>query len=269
MRSFIKQSVKRNAGVILSVALSCLLVAGCASTKGSGGQASAANEGSASNDDPLEGYNRVMFKINDIVDQAVMQPVAMGYRKFIPKPARNCVRNFLHNLHTPINAGNNLLQGDIEGVATDLSRFMINTTIGIAGLFDVAKETGLSYRPEDFGQTMGVWGISPGPYLVLPLLGPSSIRDTVGLAADSYADPVRIYLRNTDRMGLYYTRVALIGLDNREALLDAIWDLRKHSIDFYAATRSAYFQERDAMVHNHRAGAPAASANSIPDYDHP
>ncbi len=268
MKNFINQSVKRKAGVILSAAaLTCLLLSGCATTKGSNGQMSAASDGQA-NDDPFEGYNRVMFKVNDLVDQAVMQPVAMGYRMFIPKPARNCVRNFLHNLHTPINAGNNLLQGDIRGMASDLSRFMINTTIGIAGLFDVAKETGLEYRPEDFGQTMGVWGIPSGPYLVLPLLGPSSVRDTVGLVADSYADPVRIYLHNTHRMGLYYARVALIGLDNREALLDAIWDLRKHSIDYYAATRSAYFQERDAMVRNNRS-VPAASANSIPDEDHP
>lgn len=257
-------------GAALSIAaLTCLLLGGCAATKGHDGQAMAGSEGQSNNDDPLEGYNRVMFKINDTVDQAVMQPVAMGYRTVVPKPARDCVRNFLHNLHTPVNAGNNLLQGDIQGMASDLSRFIINTTIGIGGLFDVAKDTGLKYRPEDFGQTLGVWGFGPGPYLVLPLLGPSSIRDAVGLAADSYADPVRIYLYNTHRKGLYYTRVVLIGIDNREALLDAIYDLRKHSIDYYAATRSAYFQERDAMVRNNKMSSPAASADSIPDYDHP
>jgi len=266
--------VKIKSGVMFSLTVfSCLLLAGCATAhknqahKKDGGAAMA---GADSNNDPLEGYNRFMFKANDLVDQAVMQPVAMGYRTVVPKPARNGVRNFLHNLRTPVNAANNLLQGNIRDMAADLSRFVINTTIGLAGLIDVAKDAGLPYKPEDFGQTLGTWGVPHGAYLVLPLLGPSSLRDATGLLVDSFADPVRLYLYNTHQEALYYTRVGLIGLDEREALLDAVYDLRKHSIDFYAATRSAYFQQRQAMLENRQSDRPAASATSIPDYnDHP
>ena len=278
MKNYKKQLVTGAQGVALFVAaLGCLSLAGCATAQknqtadAKGAVPSAGNDGQGNYDDPLEGYNRVMFKVNDAVDQAIMQPVAMGYRTVVPRPIRMGVRNFLHNLRTPVNAANNLLQGNIRGMATDLSRFAMNTTIGIGGLFDVAKDTGLRYKPEDFGQTLGVWGVSHGPYLVIPLLGPSSARDAVGLVVDSYADPVRLYLYNTHQETLYYIRAGLIGLDEREALLDAIYDLRKHSFDYYAATRSAYFQERDAMISNRHLGRPAASADSIPDSgsDHP
>lgn len=219
--------------------------------------------------DPLEGYNRFMFKINDAIDRNAFEPIARGYRDYVPSPARTGLRNFLHNLRTPVNAANNILQGDVEGFATDISRFTINTTIGIGGLIDIAKQTGLEYRPEDFGQTMGVWGIGQGPYFVIPLLGPSTIRDTAGLLVDTYADPVRIYLYNTHNEGWYYARSIATSVDERELLLDAVDDLRRHSFDFYAATRSAYLQERAAMVANKRPGAMAANAPTIPDYSDP
>jgi phospholipid-binding lipoprotein MlaA len=277
MKNYKKQSVVGAQSVALFVAaLGCLSLAGCATAQknqadAKGAVAAQAGNGQDNYDDPLEGYNRVMFKINDTVDQAIMQPVAMSYRTVVPRPIRIGVRNFLHNLRTPVNAANNLLQGNIRGVATDLSRFAMNTTIGLGGLIDVAKDTGLRYKPEDFGQTLGVWGVGHGPYLVIPLLGPSSVRDATGLVVDSYADPVRLYLYTTHQETLYYIRAGLIGVDEREALLDAIYDLRKHSFDYYAATRSAYFQERDAMISNRRPGRPAPSADSIPNYgsDHP
>jgi len=248
---------------------SCLLLAGSASAKENqpGGKGDAVsqsgNNGQSHGDDPLEGYNRIMFKVDDALDQAVIQPVATGYRAVVPHPARMGVRNFLHNLHTPVNAANNLLQGNIRGVATDLSRFAMNTTIGLGGLIDVAKDTGLSYQRADFGQTLGVWGVGHGPYLVLPILGPSSFRDTTGLLVDGYADPFRFYLYNIHQQDLDYARDGLNGLDQREGLLDAINDLRKHSFDYYAATRSAYLQARDAMINSRR------PATSIPDYGEP
>jgi phospholipid-binding lipoprotein MlaA len=263
---------KGKRGVTLAAAVAgCLALGACATAqKGPGADKNAHADG-ASDDDPLEGYNRFMFKVNDAVDQAVIQPVAVGYRKVIPEPVRMGVRNFLHNLRTPVNAANNLLQGDIQGMAADLSRFTINTSIGLGGLIDVAKDTGLRYKPEDFGQTLGVWGVGHGPYLVLPILGPSSFRDTTGLIVDSYADPVRLWLFNTHHENLYYIRGGMIGLDQREAVIDAVYDLRKHSFDYYAATRSAYFQERDAMLRTKRSHhkESAAPTEPIPDYSDP
>ncbi len=216
--------------------------------------------------DPLEGYNRAMFGVNDALDQTVVAPVARGYRAVVPHPLRMGLRNFLRNLRTPVNAANQLLQGDIEGVAHDLSRFAMNTTIGIGGLIDVAKDTGLEYEYEDFGQTLAVWGVGPGAYMVLPVMGSSSTRDTAGLIVDTLADPVRLYLYNTDQEGWYYARAIATGLDTREELLEALDDLRKNSFDYYAAVRSAYAQRRAALVADEEPGAFGASA-AIPDYD--
>jgi len=215
--------------------------------------------------DPMEEYNRVIFSMNDSLDEAIVAPVARGYRTAVPKPARQGLRNFLRNLRMPVNAANQLLQGDIEGFAGDISRVAMNTTIGIGGLFDVAQETGLEYEHEDFGQTMAVWGLDHGAYFVLPVMGPSSVRDATGLLVDSYADPVRLYLFNTDNEGWHYARIAASGLDKREALLDALDDLRRNSFDYYAALRSAYYQKRHAMVNDENPDSAAVSF--IPDYD--
>ncbi|MCB1551374.1 MAG: VacJ family lipoprotein [Alphaproteobacteria bacterium] len=198
--------------------------------------------------DPIEGVNRGIFKFNDAVDQAVLKPVAEGYRAVVPSPARTGVRNALRNLKTPTTLANNLLQADLTGAGDTLTRFFANTLFGFGGLVDVAGMEGVNYREEDFGQTLGVWGAGHGPYLVLPLLGPSSVRDTTGLLVDGYTDPVRLWLVNTDREGWYYGRVVVTSVDKREALLDVLSDLKKNSVDYYAAMRSAYIQKRDAQV---------------------
>lgn len=198
--------------------------------------------------DPLEGVNRGVFKFNDTVDTAVLEPVAKGYRTAVPAPARTGVRNALRNLKTPTILANNLLQADITGAGDTLTRFFANTLFGLGGFVDVASNGGPSYREEDFGQTLGVWGVDHGPYLVLPLLGPSSVRDTTGLVVDTYADPLRMWLMNTDRDGWYYGKVAVASVDKREELLDVLADLKKNSVDYYAAMRSAYIQKRDAQV---------------------
>ena len=215
--------------------------------------------------DPLEDVNRATFAINDALDQAAVRPVAKAYRAVTPKFLRDSVTNFLRNLHSPINVANQILQGDIEGAAGDVSRFMINTSIGVGGLFDVAADTGLEYEHEDFGQTLGVWGIAHGPYLVLPVIGPSSFRDATGLLVDTFADPVRLYLYNTDQEEWYYARAIATGIEKREALLDALDDLRTNSFDYYAAVRSAYMQKREAMVRDD--DPEQMSAPAIPDYD--
>ena len=238
-----------------------LLLTACASTPPPPG----ANYTDGSRD-PLEGYNRFMFKVNDAVDRNAVEPVAKGYRDYIPNFIRTGVHNFLVNLHEPINAANNLLQGDLKGTGTDIARFGINTTVGIAGLFDVAGANQLSYRSEDFGQTLGVWGVGPGPYFVIPLLGPSDIRDGTGMIVDSVADPIDLYLYSQDLTWLVYVRGGFNALDARTQLLGAVDDLRRNSMDFYAATRSAYLQARQSSIRNNR--VPTASdAPIIPTYD--
>lgn len=216
--------------------------------------------------DPLEETNRASFKFNDALDQAIAEPIARGYRAITPEIVRNSVSNFLGNLRSPINLGNQVLQGDIRGAATDLSRFMINTVFGIGGLFDVAKEIGLEHEQEDFGQTLAVWGVDNGAYMVLPFFGPSTFRDTTGLIADSLADPLRLYLFNIEEEGWYYARTAANAVAKREELLDALENLRRNSFDYYAALRSAYLQKRQSLINDENPdeyGAP-----SIPDYDY-
>jgi phospholipid-binding lipoprotein MlaA len=236
-------------------------LAGCASAQKAGMDDSAQQEVY----DPMENMNRGVFAFNNAVDHAVMRPVAKGYRAVVPKPVRNGLRNFLNNLRSPIVFANQVLQGDVEGAGNAFARAAINTTVGVGGLFDVAGSEGLKDEPEDFGQTLAVWGVDHGPYLVIPLMGPSSLRDGTGMLVDSFADPVRLYLFNTDRERLHYIRVGLSALDQREALLDVMDDLEKNSFDYYAAMRSAYIQRREALVNDQDPATMAAPA--IPDYD--
>ncbi|PZP54501.1 MAG: vacJ like lipofamily protein, partial [Micavibrio aeruginosavorus] len=174
--------------------------------------------------DPLEGVNRGIFKFNDAVDTAVIRPVAKGYRTAVPQPARTGVRNFLQNLKTPQNLANDLLQGDIDGAGKTTTRFAANTLFGLGGIFDVAGKEGVAYQDEDFGQTLGVWGVGNSPYLVLPLMGSSSVRDTTGMVVDTYTDPVRLYLTNTDNEAWWYARMGVATIDRREQLLDVLDD---------------------------------------------
>lgn len=215
--------------------------------------------------DPFEDLNRRSFAVNNALDETIAQPIARGYRAAVPGLARDGVRNFLRNLRSPVNVGNQLLQGDVEGSASDLSRFVINTFIGIGGVFDVAEETGLEYEYEDFGQTLAVWGVDSGPYIMLPILGPSSGRDTAGLLVDSYLDPVRLYLFNTDQDEWWYARVAANGISKREELLDVLDDLKKNSVDYYAAVRSSYTQRRLALISDE--DFEAMTLPEIPEYD--
>jgi phospholipid-binding lipoprotein MlaA len=225
-----------------------LLLTGCASTNKNG-------DGIA---DPIEKFNRSIFKFNDVVDTAVLKPVAEGYRAGVPKPARVGVRNVLRNLKSPQIVANDLLQGNLKAACDGTTRFFANTLLGLGGIFDVAGNEGVKYKEEDFGQTMGVWGAGTGPYVVLPLFGPSSVRDTAGLAVDMYTDPVRLVLENTDHYVASYTRSAITVVDKREEFLDVVADLKKNSIDYYAATKSAYTQRRAAQISNNGENAQLA-----------
>lgn len=253
------QERNKNLLACLALAVLALGVTGCSTT------GEIVTVGDEQISDPFEGSNRVVMSVNESIDKAVIEPVARGYRYIAPKPVRTSVRNVLRNLKGPVIMGNQLLQGDLEGFANASGRLFINTILGVGGLFDVADMGGIPYEPEDFGQTLAVWGVGNGPYVVIPLLGPSTVRDGTGLLVDSFLDPVRIYMFNHDLEWLHYTRVAVGVVDSREELLEVIDDLRANSFDYYAAVRSAYYQRRQALVRD--MDPASASGPAIPDYD--
>lgn len=209
-------------------------IAGCATTGGNP-------------DDPLEGYNRAMFKFNDGVDRAVIKPVAKGYKAVVPDFARTGVSNFFSNLGDLWIGVNNVLQGKLGEGASDFGRFALNSTVGILGLFDVAGNAGLEKHDEDFGQTLGRWGVGSGAYVVLPFLGPSTVRDGFSrLAVDWHGDPLWYVGNVPTRNELYGVRV----VDTRANLLDASRLAEEAALDRYAYLRSAYLQRRRSLVYD-------------------
>lgn len=222
-------------------------------------------DGSAEISDPFESTNRAIFKFNNAVDDNVLHPVLKGYRYVTPKEARNGLNNFLTNLKSPVLFANQVLQGDVDGAGNVLFRATVNTLIGVGGLFDVAGGEGYKHEPEDFGQTLAVWGLDHGPYLVVPIIGPSSARDYIGYIVDGFADPLRWYLFNINEEEIYYAKVAVDYLTLREQLMDVLEELESSSIDYYAATRSIYYQRREALVNDE--GSDGSNMFAIPDYD--
>ena len=216
--------------------------------------------------DPFESSNRLVMSFNQGVDFVIVNPVIKGYRTVAPKPVRSGIRNFLRNLRSPITFANQLLQGDLPGARDVLVRTAVNTTVGVGGIFDVAGYEGIEYEPEDFGQTLAVWGVGDGPYMVVPFIGPSSLRDYSGYFVDSMADPLRMYLHNIDEDGIYYAKVGADYLDIRESVADSLTELKSSSIDYYAAVRSTYFQHRQALINDHK-GTATTSLPAIPDYN--
>jgi phospholipid-binding lipoprotein MlaA len=196
--------------------------------------------------DPLEVPNRMFFAFNEALDFAVIRPVAVTYRYIVPLGVRNTVRNFLRNLRTPVILANDLLQGDLERAEITFTRFFINSTIGILGLFDIAAESGFSYHEEDFGQTLGTYGAGEGFYLVLPILGPSSLRDGSGRIVDIFLDPLTYIAPQEFNLG----RTATEGVDFRSRNIEELDDLKADSLDFYARIRSLYRQFRANEINN-------------------
>lgn len=244
---------------ILAV-IGCLFIGSCASNS------EPIYVGDIEVNDSYESYNRSVFAFNDAVSDAVVHPIVKGYRTVVPSPARTGVRNVLRTLKSPVTFGNQVLQGDMEGAGNVLKRTVINVLVGVGGLFDVAGYEGIEYEPEDFGQTLAVWGVDHGPYIVVPLLGPSSLRDYTGYFVDGFADPLRWYLFNIGEEGLYYTKIGMEYLDLRESLIDVLEELETSSVDYYAATRSIYYQRRQALIED-RARKGASAAPEFPDYD--
>jgi phospholipid-binding lipoprotein MlaA len=196
--------------------------------------------------DPLEPLNRGIYKFNDTVDKAVIKPVAQGYKAVLPTPVRTGVTNFFANIDDLLIGVNNVLQFKLHEAASDLARIIFNTTMGIGGIFDVATKFGLEKHNEDFGQTLGYWGVGDGPFLMLPFLGPSNVRDTVGLAATFYVDPVP----NLDHVPTRNTLLAVRFIDRRAQLLDAEKILDEAALDPYTFLRDAYIQQRLNAVYD-------------------
>jgi phospholipid-binding lipoprotein MlaA len=198
--------------------------------------------------DPWEGFNRKMFRFNTAVDKALFRPVARGYRTMMPDPFEAGVSNFFSNLADIPSAINHMLQGDINYMMSDLSRFMINSSIGILGLFDFASKHGLPKHGEDFGETMGIWGIPKGPYLVLPFVGPSSVRDTVGWTVEFFNfDPVATFRPIRVRNSAY----ALRYVERRAAFLTTTDIAEQAALDPYVFYREAYLQRRAGNIRDH------------------
>lgn len=198
--------------------------------------------------DPFERVNRGIFWVNEGFDVYLFLPAAKAYRAILPEPAQVGVSNVLRNLRSPLDLANQLLQGDWDGAVNVVGRFVINTTAGLGGLIDVAGQHGYIYQYESFDQTLAVWGIPEGPYLVLPLLGPSSVRDAAGLAGEFYGDPVSNYASNTHNSWFNTTRTVLTALDARAEYIEVLDDVKRNSFDYYASMRSLYRQRRDGWI---------------------
>ena len=212
--------------------------------------------------DPFEGPNRFFFDVNQVLDEVLLRPVAIGYRAVVPEFARDGVRNFMNNLNSPVIFSNDLMQGEGDRAGTTLLRFGINSTIGIGGLFDVAKELGHPYHDEDFGQTLAVWGVDDGPYFYFPLMGPSSARDFTGFVVDRGLDPLTyVNWGNDDLEYVPIARTVLNVIDLRSRNIETLDDIERSSVDYYASIRSLYRQSRADSIRN---GAPS---QELPDFD--
>ena len=231
----------------------------------SGIEAASQQPGAAgATDDPWEPFNRAMFGFNENLDTYVLKPVAKGWDFVFPRPVEHALGNFFQNLRFPIVFVNSLLQGKVDPAAITLCRFLFNTTFGVAGFFDFAdKVLDLPKQEADFGQTLGVWGIPGGPYVVWPVLGSSNPRDSVGLAADSYINIGGFFI------SWYYILGARVleTVNGRALVLDDVDRAREASLDFYVAVRSAYLARRQAMIEGRTVPSKEEEQNLyFPDY---
>lgn len=239
-------------GRVLFAVLLVAVLAGCASAPKNDPEALAEFQ---KLNDPAEPLNRDIFDFNKGLDDAVIKPVTGAYRAVAPDPARRGVHNFLNNLRTPVILANDLLQGEFRRAGITLTRFVINSTVGVLGFSEQAAGMGFEFHNEDFGQTLAVWGVSEGPYVMLPILGPSNPRDAVGFVVDFFFDPINYWANNTDRQYITFARTVVRGIDTRDQLWDVLNDLERSSVDFYAAIRSLYRQRRTDEINN--GGTPA------------
>lgn len=234
-----------------SALLASVLAAGCATNP-------------ANPEDPYEDFNRQMYGFNDSVDRAVFEPAARGYRAVTNQPVRGGVRNFLDNLGEPITFANEVLQGKVPDAAATVGRFVINTTVGVVGIFNPAEAIGIERTEEDFGQTLGAWGVKPGPYLVLPLVGSSSPRDAFGWGVDRAFNPFT-YAEFEGDDAFTVGRIVVGAVSGREGAIETIDDVRATQLDPYTTLRRFYVRNRAALVGN--SAVQPNETEKVPDYE--
>ena len=217
--------------------------------------------------DPLEPWNRAMLQLDQGLDTVLFNPVIAVYETVIPEPGRQGVTNVIRNFRAPITLANDILQGEGRRAGITTGRFVVNSTIGVLGLFDVAARMGLPYHSEDFGQTLAVWGVGEGPYLYVPILGPSGVRDLTGYAADAFSSDPMAWVGYADNpfwwQVEYFYGIALDAKYRAGPVLD---DLKASSIDYYAALRAAYRQNRAQAIRN-GAPPPLPALDEFDDFD--
>ena len=212
--------------------------------------------------DPFEGWNRGVYAFNETVDKAALEPSARAYRAFTPGFFREGVRNFLSNLRQPVVFANTVLQGNADASTATAGRFLINSTVGVAGVFDVASTLGMEKHNEDFGQTLAVWGVEDGPYIMLPILGPSNLRDGTGRFVDRYPHPLNWNTEYSESTWAWSLR-GLNGLDTRARAQGVFATMETTAIDPYVQVRSAYRQLRAEQIGK----AGQDTFDDLPDFD--
>lgn len=218
--------------------------------------------------DPLEPLNRTIFAFNLQMDKMFLRPAAVVYREALPVPMQKGVHNFLTNLRSPVVLANDLLQGEMDRAGNTAGRFVINTTVGVLGVWDAAADVwGIQGHSEDFGQTFGVWGIGEGFYFMLPFLGPSNPRDAGGLLVEYLVDPFNLWAREENVEGWILARSLVTGIDFRAQNLETLDELERTSLDYYVAVRSLYRQRRADEIRNGKASSdqPAPGITSVPE----
>lgn len=236
---------------VLAVLALCFTAAGCAAAGNQ--EASAAN-------DPLEPMNRFFFDFNQRLDRHAALPAASFYADTVPSGIRGNIHNFLVNLGGPVNVANDILIAEFTNAANAGTRFLINTTIGVVGVFDVATDWGFPEKSRDFGETLGVYGVGQGPYLVLPFRGPSSVRDFSGSYVDGYFSPLHfVHYTGSTYVGLVHSTLG--SVDNRSANIVTFQDIERASVDYYATMRDYYRQRRERQVEDR-----AVQTTELPDF---
>jgi len=237
--------------------LGLALLAGCATPPSNDPEALEAYKEA---NDPLEPMNRYFFELNFAADELLFKPLAGWYYVALPNFAQDGVRNVLRNVHSPVVLANDLFQGETDRAGVTVERFLVNSTMGLGGLFDIAARMGLDYHDEDFGQTLAVAGVGEGPYLMLPLLGPSNPRDAAGMAVDMLFDPLT-YIGMFAVSNVDLGASVLQGVDTRARNLKTLDEIRKGSLDYYATIRSLYRQHRNDEISNGRTPADGVGAD--------
>jgi phospholipid-binding lipoprotein MlaA len=218
-----------------------LLAGGCAST------AATQDTDATTVSDPLEGVNRFFFDLNQRLDRDAGKPAATAYRENVPQSVRGGLHNVLDNLGGPVNVANDLLEAQLENAGIAAGRFLVNTTIGVAGIFDVATDWGMPDRDRDFGETLGTYGVPTGPYLVLPLRGSTDVRDFAGNYVDGFATPLH-FVRYDGNQYVGWMKSTLGSMDNRSANIVTYADIERSSVDYYAAMRTLYLERRARLI---------------------